>query len=438
MSTQNELLHLHHADEPREVEGATAPCNGPGSVRGHSLALVGVGAIGSNLAGMLARDPDVACLKVIDKDHFEAKNLRSQLIEETDVGVPKAMAVARRIASLRPDLEVVPVVADIEDLPLATLRAEVVLCCVDSRRARQTINEMCWRLGQPFIDAAVDAERLLARVNVYVPAPDNGCLLCSWSDADYELVERVYSCPGGSRRPAPTDAPLELGAMAAALQAMECRKLLAGGPGQLLVGRELMIDVAWHRHYVSIQRPNPHCRFDHNTWRIEPLAETTTLGAALTLTHDPDGAGEVDAGMHLSVAGKAFAVRLTCADCARTCAGPRLVSLSRGFGTARDRCPDCGGELMASGFETTDRLEVSDLPSGVLRASLRALGVGPGEVLSIRGPHGERHFEITSQAPRASQHPEPLKTPSIPPCQGGKERGVDWRCSNDFEPTTRV
>jgi molybdopterin/thiamine biosynthesis adenylyltransferase len=395
MSNSDGLLQLLPAGDRREVTDGRVPYDALAPARGYSLLLVGAGAIGSNLADMLARNPAVACLKIIDRDRFEAKNLSSQLIEERDIGIPKAVAVARRLARFRLDLEILPVVADVEDLPLATLRGDVLLCCVDSRRARQTINEMCWRLGQPFIDAAVDANRFLARVNVYVPGPENACLLCSWSTADYDLVEQVYPCPGASSTAAPTNAPLELGALAAAFQALECRKLLAGGPGQLLVGRELMVDTVWHRYYVSIQRRAPHCRFRHDTWRIETLAETTILGEALTLAHGSDGPGEAYRGAWLSVACKAFAVRLTCSDCGRKCAGPRLVSLSRGFGTAGERCPGCGGELIASGFETTDRLEVSDLPSGVLCAPLRTLGLGPGEVLSIGGPHGERHFEIT-------------------------------------------
>jgi molybdopterin/thiamine biosynthesis adenylyltransferase len=419
MSSCEGLPQVLQADEPREVTRRSVPPNGLSRTRGHSLTIVGLGAIGANLADMAARDPDVGLLKAIDRDHFEAKNLRSQLIEESDIGIPKAVAVARRLASVRQDLEVVPLVADVEDLPLATLRADLLLCCVDSRRARQTINEMCWRLGQPFIDAAVDANRSLARLNVYVPGRENPCLLCSWSTADYDLVERVYPCPGASSTAAQTNAPLELGALAAALQALECRKFLARGPGQILVGRELMIDAAWHRHYVSIQRRNPDCRFDHETWQIETLAETTILAAALTLAQGSDGAGEIDSTVRIGVPGKAFAARLTCTDCGRNCAGPRLVSLSRGFGTAGDRCPDCAGDLIASGFETTDRLALNDLPSGALRLSLRNLGLGVGEVLSIAGRHGDRHFEITSQGSPAGVHPEPLRPPHDPPLASG-------------------
>jgi hypothetical protein len=66
---------------------------------------------------------------------------------------------------------------------------------------------------------------------------------------------------------------------------------------------------------------------------------------------------------------------------------------------------------------------VNDLPSGVLHTSLRTLGLGPGEVLSIGGPVGKRHFEIIRQASSANEHPEPWNTPINPPLSTGKEKG---------------
>lgn len=362
-----------------------------------SVVIVGCGAVGSCLAGMIARMPAVARIRLVDFDAFENKNVMSQQIDPSDVGEPKAAALAHRLRRIRPGLEIAALVSDVEDLPRGMLRADVVLCCVDSRRARQVTAEICWRLGVPLIDAAVATDALLARVNLYVPNPEEGCCLtCNWSDADFNLVEQTYPCADAPHTSTPTDAPLALAALAASLQALECGKLLDGGPGRLLVGRELMVDARWHQQYVSEQRRNPDCRFDHRVWRIEPVAETATLGTALALAESPPDAGDSLVEASICVEGKAFAARLTCAACGRVSAGPRLVGVSRGFGTARTPCLDCGGELLATGFETTDRLVARELPAAVLRLTLSQVGLVSGEIFSLRGRKRERHFEVVA------------------------------------------
>ncbi len=57
--------------------------------------------------------------------------------------------------------------------------------------------------------------------------------------------------------------------LAAALQALECEKLLAGQHDHLLAGRDLMVDARHSRHYVTRFGHNPECRMpDHTSWEI--------------------------------------------------------------------------------------------------------------------------------------------------------------------------
>src|SRR5579871_6450655 len=65
------------------------------------VALVGCGATGSALAGLLAR-AGVGTLRIIDRDYVEPSNLQRQsLFDETDAAdsLPKAIAATRKIAA---------------------------------------------------------------------------------------------------------------------------------------------------------------------------------------------------------------------------------------------------------------------------------------------------------------------------------------------------
>src|SRR6185503_20877711 len=73
------------------------------------VAVVGSGGnIGSHLVELLARMPEVGTLLLIDPDSYSKRNLPSQALLPEDVGRAKVAVQARRLARLRPSLEVVP------------------------------------------------------------------------------------------------------------------------------------------------------------------------------------------------------------------------------------------------------------------------------------------------------------------------------------------
>ena len=160
------------------------------------VVLVGVGNIGSFLVPLLARDQEIGELVIIDRDRYETHNLANQDIKPADVGRWKAGVQARRTRRIAPDLEVRSLTKDIERVPWGMLRGEVILTCLDSRRARMFVNLLSRRLGVLWIDAGVGGGGQLVRVSVYPPGTDEPCLECSWDARDYELVEQDYPCDG--------------------------------------------------------------------------------------------------------------------------------------------------------------------------------------------------------------------------------------------------
>jgi molybdopterin/thiamine biosynthesis adenylyltransferase len=359
-----------------------------------SVVVVGAGNIGSHLIAHLGRMPEVARVTLIDKDVYEPANLTTQDITTREVGKHKADVQARRLKRIKPQLLVVAITDAVERVPLGELRSDMILSCLDSRGARQHVNQFAWRLGVPLIDAGVEAGGSLARINVYSPGAENACLECPWDSRDYEALEQSYPCLGFASNVAATDAPSSLGALAASLQAIECRKLLNGQTERAAIGKQVLIDAAFHKHYVTTFRRNPNCRFSHEVWQIEKLIASPrelTLGRALQLgpaSENRDGA------FALRVEGKPFVRSLTCVGCGDS---RSLLHMECSLADSHRNCAKCGHRLIATGFDLVERLSAASVGREALEASLRKLGLRVGDVFSVGDGECERHYEITAQ-----------------------------------------
>lgn len=358
-----------------------------------SVVVVGAGGnIGSHLAPHLARMQQVFSIALIDRDIYESSNLQTQDITPSDVGKRKAFVQARRLKRINPRLRIQAIADAVERVPLGKLRADVVISCLDSRIARQRVNQLAWRLGIPLIDAGVEAGGLLARVNVYVPGPHAPCLECAWDDRDYDALEQTYPCLGFTSSAPATNAPSSLGALAATLQAIECQKLLTGQMDRAAVSKQVLIDASYHKHYVTSFGRNPNCRFTgHEVWQIERLdrsIDEISLEQALNLVPPPAG----EKGSGLRVEGKPFVKRLTCPGCGEI---RSLLKLECSLSDRQRKCGRCGQRMIAAGFDLLERLNFASVSRIALARSLRSLGLRAGDVFSIDERSVERHYEIT-------------------------------------------
>ena len=366
----------------------------PADRRTKRITLVGCGNIGSPAALLLGKLPMVSQLQIIDADIFSASNLMSQAIGVRDVGRPKATSLARRLQPMCPGVEIDAVPRWIENVPLGWLRGDVIVACVDSRRARCVINEMAWRLGIPWIDSGVDAGDLLARAMVYRPGLEEPCFLCNFTAADFAAMEQHYPCLSGGGAVAPTRAPASLGSIAAGLVATECQLLLSGALRDEAYGRQVLWDIRHHRCLDTSYRVNPQCRFDHATWQIETLSlprPTISLSDFFdSLRHQLAAEPQT-----IQVAGQSFALRLVCPACGLR--RDRCIYLSRALTANRVRCRACGGVMIATGFEIVDWLSPNKLGAQRLRRSLSSIGLAAGDVLAVRTASGCRHVELVRE-----------------------------------------
>lgn len=378
-----------------KVPLAATDVDGHGSVNREpklrSLVVIGAGNVGSFLLGHLSRLRSFGHLTIIDHDSYEQKNLWGQDVTPRDIGKAKAEVQARRVRRINPTLSVSALVEPVENVPLGRLRADVILACVDSRAARLVINQAAWRLGVPWIDAGVRNEGLLARVEVYVPGSEAPCLECGWSQNDYDALESAYPCLGESGSAPPTDAPSSLGGLAAALQAIECEKLLAGDLNAALIARQVVLSAQTQSHFITALQRNPHCRFDHRILGIERLqASPSELSMGQVLALAPVVRG-VHGELGLSVDGKTFLTEVRCPRCGDT--RPAFFRLSGRLHRSQAVCATCKLERRATGLDAVERLSAL-LPKSHLARPLSSFGFRAGDVFTLSTADAETHFEL--------------------------------------------
>lgn len=354
-----------------------------------TVVVVGAGGnIGSHLVPHLARMPEIARLVLVDRETYEARNRWNQDAPLRAVGHGKAATQAERVRRLNPDLRVESHRADVESMPMGQLRGDMILAALDSRRARQALNQAARRLGVPWIDAGVQAEGLLARVTRYEPTEATPCLECGWDQSDYAALEQSYPC-GATLAPAPpTAAPSSLGALAASLLALECHKDLSGSGQPLAPGSSLVVDAAHHRHYVTAARRNPNCRLSHHApWRIEAFAGIRRPLAALLEV----GGERLGATPAMRVDGHAFVLELRCTGCGGT---RRPWRLTGRLLPADLRCAACGAVTVPTGWHQAEQMIPTQYPTRLNARALAAFGLRCGDVVSLAANGQEWHFEL--------------------------------------------
>jgi adenylyltransferase/sulfurtransferase len=152
---------------------------GQSRIAATSLAIVGVGAVGS-VAAEIAVRAGFGRVSLIDRDVVEESNLQRQFLfdeEDARAGLPKADAAARRLARIDGRTTLEPVVADLSFRNVDLLSGhDVVIDGCDNFETRLLVSDFGKKNAVPTVYAgAVGAQGLVA---VSMPAPDWPCLRC--------------------------------------------------------------------------------------------------------------------------------------------------------------------------------------------------------------------------------------------------------------------
>jgi len=119
------------------------------------IAIVGLGALGSVAAELLARS-GVKHLAIFDRDIVEESNLQRQVYDEGEIGKEKALATAARLKKINSKIKIAPKVTDINYKNVSLLKGyDIILDCTDNLYTRFLINEFCKKNRIPWVYAGV-------------------------------------------------------------------------------------------------------------------------------------------------------------------------------------------------------------------------------------------------------------------------------------------
>jgi molybdopterin/thiamine biosynthesis adenylyltransferase len=217
------------------------------------VAIVGCGATGSALAGMLAR-AGVGKLRIIDRDYVESSNLQRQsLFDEKDAAesLPKALAAARKIAAFNSEITVEPKVDDLVPANIKVLLEGMglILDGTDNFETRYLINDYAVEHSLPWIySAAVGSYG----VTLNVLPERTACLACIFPDSPRGIVE---TCETSGILNSVVN-------LVASIAATEALKVLVEGVDAPQLRRTLLSFDLWTNEHAEIAaaKPRPGCR----------------------------------------------------------------------------------------------------------------------------------------------------------------------------------
>ena len=217
------------------------------------VAIVGCGATGSALAGLLAR-AGVGTIRIIDRDYVEPSNLQRQsLFDENDAAesFPKAIAAARKIAAFNSGIVVEPRVEDLVPRNIEALLEgmQLILDGTDNFETRYLINDYAVDRALPWIYSAAVGSYA---VTMNVLPGQTACLACIFPDSPRGMVETCET--SGILNSAVN--------LAASISATEALKILVDGANSTKLRRTLLSFDLWTNEHaeISAAKPRTGCR----------------------------------------------------------------------------------------------------------------------------------------------------------------------------------
>lgn len=208
-----------------------------------AVAVIGIGALGTTAAALLAR-AGVGKLLLVDRDIVELHNLQRQaLFTEEDVNNPKAAAAAEYLQKVNSTITILAETTELNWETVEKLRGyDLILDCTDNMEARFLLNDFCVKHRIPWIYCGA----IGTKGRLLVITPQTACFRCVFSLS-----------PVGSLETCETTGVLNtITTTMAALQITEAMKLLAQQP----YTKELIVLDIWKSDLTKITiKKKAHC-----------------------------------------------------------------------------------------------------------------------------------------------------------------------------------
>ncbi|XP_078519978.1 ubiquitin-like modifier-activating enzyme 5 isoform X1 [Lissotriton helveticus] len=233
-------------------------------IRTFSVAVVGVGGVGSVTAEMLTRC-GIGKLLLFDYDKVELANMNRLFFQPHQAGLSKVEAAEHTLRNINPDVQF-----EVHNYNITTMDnfqhfmdrisyggheegkpVDLVLSCVDNFEARMAINTACNELGQIWMESGVSENAVSGHIQLLIPG-ESACFACApplvvAANIDEKTLKREGVCAASL--------PTTMGVVAGILVQNVLKYLLKFGTVSYYLGYNAMQDF----FPTMIMKPNPSC-----------------------------------------------------------------------------------------------------------------------------------------------------------------------------------
>lgn len=254
-------------------------------IRELSVAVVGVGGVGSVTAEMLTRC-GIGKLILFDYDKVELANMNRLFFQPHQAGLSKVDAAAATLQAINPDVTIDAYNYNITTMDnfqhfcdtiskgsLSKGPVDLVLSCVDNFEARMAINTVCNELNQRWFESGVSENAVSGHIQFLVPG-ESACFACApplvvASKIDEKTLKREGVCAASL--------PTTMGIVAGFLVQNTLKYLLGFGSVSYYLGYSALTDF----FPTMTLKPNPqcedsYCRQRQAEYHAKPVVELAT------------------------------------------------------------------------------------------------------------------------------------------------------------------
>ncbi|PNF31235.1 Ubiquitin-like modifier-activating enzyme 5 [Cryptotermes secundus] len=232
-------------------------------IRDFTVAVVGIGGVGSVTAEMLTRC-GIGKLLLFDYDKVELANMNRLFFQPHQAGLSKVEAAANTLTFINPDVTVetynynITTVDNFQDFingishgSLSGGPVDLVLSCVDNFEARMAINSACNELNLCWFESGVSENAVSGHIQFIMPG-ETACFACApplvvASNIDEKTLKKDGVCAASL--------PTTMGIVAGFLVQNTLKYLLGFGQVSYYLGYNALTDFFPTMHL----RPNPAC-----------------------------------------------------------------------------------------------------------------------------------------------------------------------------------
>jgi len=245
-------------------------------IRHFTVAVVGVGGVGSVTAEMLTRC-GIGRLILFDYDKVELANMNRLFFQPHQSGLSKVEAAAETLRNINPDVDIkthnynITTVDNFQHFmdtiangSLTNGNVDLVLSCVDNFEARYAINTACNELNQTWFESGVSENAVSGHIQLIIPG-ETACFACApplvvASNIDEKTLKKDGVCAASL--------PTTMGVVAGLLVQNALKYLLKFGNVSNYLGYSALTDF----FPTMPLKPNPTCEDSNCRLRQQEVA----------------------------------------------------------------------------------------------------------------------------------------------------------------------